>query len=278
MPGRARAPVTGPSTRASLVAATGGGSLQFHFNPEKVTVSKKASTEGARGLITNSFEDAVKAVGNLSIKLSDVHFTGTTTKTLCDLLIRWTTPAPVAGRGAGGAARAPRGATGATGGGLRGAVGGTTTSTSTTRTPSAARVGAPAGVIYKLPLLMFNWGGGGGSRGLSYRVVLEKVDISYRRFDPTGAPVWATVGMDLKEYAEDLPPTNPSSGGEGGRTKHLVTAGDNIVRIANDGYGTPHAWRVIAEVNRIDDPLRIKPGRILDLPGLTELPEAEEQS
>ena len=220
------ASATAQVTRATLTG-TPGGSLTFQFNPMKVAMSKKASTEGKRGMVTNSFEDAVKAVGNMSITLSDVNFVGPTVKTACTTLLTWATPTA----GAGG-----------------------------------VRAFAGAGTVFKLPILTFTWGS-----GMSYRVVLEKVDITYERFSPQGVPLWAKATLSLKEYAEELPGTNPTSGGPAGRIKHTVTMGDSVVRIATASYGTPAVWRTIAEANRLDDPLRITPGMMLDLPGAEEV-------
>lgn len=266
---------SGP-VRASLVPTTLGFPVFFQFNPMKVTVAKSALTEGARGVITNQFEDAIKAVGNLSIKLTDVNFVGYTTKSTCDQLISWATAAPVMGTGAAAntAASAVRGATSGISGAMSRLSGGMPSM-------SVTRMGGPlgynaAGTVYKLPILLFNWGGGGGPIGLSYRVVMEKVSIVYERFNAFGVPVWAKVAIDLKEYPEDLPPTNPTSGGEPGRTKHVVTAGENLIRIATRSYGSPQAWRAVAEANRIDDPLRVRPGALLDLPGPSEFEPAEE--
>jgi nucleoid-associated protein YgaU len=49
-------------------------------------------------------------------------------------------------------------------------------------------------------------------------------------------------------------------------TVHNVIAGDNLSRIAADYLGDPQAWREIAELNNIDNPLRLDPGTTLILP------------
>jgi nucleoid-associated protein YgaU len=125
---------------------------------------------------------------------------------------------------------------------------------------------------YKLPVLLFSWGVG-GVLGISYKVTLEEVSITYERFNSAGIPIFATASLTMKEYSEPLPYTNPSSGGLPGRTRYVVTAGENVVRIANQAYGTPTAWRAVAEANDLDDPLRVRPGTVLYLPGPGELSE-----
>jgi nucleoid-associated protein YgaU len=104
--------------------------------------------------------------------------------------------------------------------------------------------------------------------------MLTSVTVNYERFDPYGIPIYATADLTMKDYTEPLPYTNPTSGGLPGRTKHVVTAGENVVRIAQQNYGSPNAWRALAEANDLDDPLRVKPGKLLYLPGPGELEEA----
>jgi phage tail-like protein len=102
---------------------------------------------------------------------------------------------------------------------------------------------------------------------INLQVVLTKVDVDYTRFTPEGVPIRASVGISFKEPPKRLPPTNPSSGGPGGGLVHTVTEGDRLPGVAASAYGTPSAWREIAEANGIDDPLRVRPGALLYLPG-----------
>jgi nucleoid-associated protein YgaU len=70
-----------------------------------------------------------------------------------------------------------------------------------------------------------------------------------------------------------MPLTNPTSGGRPGRARHLVTSDENLATIAQQAFGTPSAWRAIAEVNGIDDPSAIRPGDVVYLPAEDELAE-----
>jgi nucleoid-associated protein YgaU len=45
-----------------------------------------------------------------------------------------------------------------------------------------------------------------------------------------------------------------------------VRAGDSLASIAQAHLGDPTRWRAIAEVNGIDDPLRLMPGTTLTVP------------
>jgi nucleoid-associated protein YgaU len=52
---------------------------------------------------------------------------------------------------------------------------------------------------------------------------------------------------------------------------HVAREGDSLAGLAFKEYGDPGLWRVIAEVNRIDDPMRMHAGARLLLPSPKEL-------
>ena len=45
-------------------------------------------------------------------------------------------------------------------------------------------------------------------------------------------------------------------------------SGDTLAGIAAGLYGRPAEWRRLADHNRIDDPRRLAPGRVLEVPPL----------
>ena len=47
--------------------------------------------------------------------------------------------------------------------------------------------------------------------------------------------------------------------------------GDSLAVIAYREYGNPALWRPLADVNGIDDPMRVRPGRTIFLPTADEL-------
>jgi len=51
----------------------------------------------------------------------------------------------------------------------------------------------------------------------------------------------------------------------------VVKPGETLWSIAQSRYGNPGAWRRIAEVNRIDNPSRVRPGTTVYLPSADEL-------
>ncbi|WP_459719797.1 LysM peptidoglycan-binding domain-containing protein [Actinophytocola sp. KF-1] len=248
------------NAKAQLSSQTGGMPVVFTINPKSVTIQKTNSTEGNRAVISSSFQDALKATSNVKLELKEAHVTGMgITQLAANQLIDWATPVQIT------AAQAlDLGSVSAAAAKLTSMGGGGTNSTSSTKdTRGAALLARP--VYYRLPVLLFSWGIH-GPRGSNLPVTLEKVTVEYQRFDPLGIPVWAKFSLTLVEYTAPKPRTNPTSGGVPGRATHTLSQGENVVQIANRAYGSPNAWRAVAEANGIDDPLRVRPGRTLSLP------------
>lgn len=119
---------------------------------------------------------------------------------------------------------------------------------------------APDGQV-SAPWLRFQWG---STR--YFRCYLESVNVSVTLFSSEGLPLRATADLSLKELAEPLPLTNPTSGGAGGERRHRVEAGDSLHAIATAQYGNPRYWRGLAAFNDVDDPLRLRTGTSLAVP------------
>ncbi|QMU78008.1 hypothetical protein GXW83_22235 [Streptacidiphilus sp. PB12-B1b] len=116
----------------------------------------------------------------------------------------------------------------------------------------------------ELPQLKFVWG------SQIYLVHLNQVTVAYTRFSRSGAPVRATVDLTLHSIPKVPGPTNPSSGGLSGRRTHLLTGAESLPELATRCYGGPGRWREIAAANGFDDPLRVRPGTRVYLPGAQE--------
>lgn len=118
----------------------------------------------------------------------------------------------------------------------------------------------------ELPLLTFTW-------GLSkWDVKLMSAEITYTRFSTQGVPIRAQVSLKCISTVNPPAHTNPTSGGLPGRRSHTVIAGESLPHIAMANYGQPGAWRAVAAANGIEDPLRVRPGALIYLPGAEELP------
>jgi nucleoid-associated protein YgaU len=103
----------------------------------------------------------------------------------------------------------------------------------------------------------------------SFVAVVKNLSVQYTLFNPDGEPIRADVKLALMQYEVERPKgQNPTTQGEGGLGAHLVRDGDSLASIAHRVYGDPTQWRVIAVANGIDDPLRLRSGRMLSVPRL----------
>lgn len=231
---------------ASIRCLSPIGLVLFDFNPEKLEIKRTAnithqpSTGGSPSGASGSIAQQVKAP---MISISNIVFEGALTKASCDQLLRWMNPAPVGGV----LAAAPGGSE------VAGVMRGTTVSQTNP------------------PTLTFQWGP--PMIGFMYDVIINNCSISYTRFTPTGIPIRALVTLSMEQQPSELAnlPTNPTSGGQPGRRTHVIKSGDTLQSIATAYYGRPAVWRRVAEVNRMTNPARLRPGRIVYLPNADEL-------
>jgi hypothetical protein len=116
------------------------------------------------------------------------------------------------------------------------------------------------------PWILFRWGGLTGF--LSY---ISSVTAKYTMFTAGGTPIRAVCTVNLEELAGEPPKQNPSSGGLVPRRVHVLVEGDTLPVLAYQEYGDPGLWRAVAEVNGIDDPMRLRPGTTLLMPAAEDL-------
>ena len=119
------------------------------------------------------------------------------------------------------------------------------------------------------PLVAFQWG---GNRQLeNFCGFLTSVDVKYLLFRRDGTPVQADVTIKITG-----PPTtatssqNPTSHALDTTQTHTVVEGETIQSVAYAELGKPSYWRAIAELNGIDDPMRIAAGSMLLIPSVAD--------
>ncbi|MBX9421084.1 MULTISPECIES: LysM peptidoglycan-binding domain-containing protein [Streptomyces] len=122
------------------------------------------------------------------------------------------------------------------------------------------------------PWVQFTWGSFSTVQFVAY---VTSVSATYTLFSPSGMPIRATCSLALTEISSATKKQNPTSGALSARRVHRTVAGDSLASLAWREYGDATRWRVIAEANRIDDPMRLRPGTELLLPSTTETPETE---
>ena len=258
------------NAKAMLVPETIGMPVIFDVNPKTIKVKRKAGTQGNHGTINNSLARAAKYTGPIQLSLGEARLVGAlSTRASVEALTEWAQPVeqlrllelpPVAEEFVGTALSGAQ------------ALAGSAPSAVLTRRPGLGGFGMVR--LYEPPVLLFMWGLGGPA-GMGAKVQLTELSATYNRFDWTGMPVMATVTMTLEMYETERPFTNPSSGGVPGRSRHVLADGENVIGVATEKYGLPGAWRAVAQANGIDDPLRVRPGQMLHLPGPGELTEGD---
>jgi hypothetical protein len=115
------------------------------------------------------------------------------------------------------------------------------------------------------PWVVFHWGD-----FHSFKSVVSDLDLTFEYFSSTGTPLRARARVTLTQYQEDMAfgPQNPTSGTPRPHRVHRVQPGETLDRIAALHLGDATNWRSIAEANGIEDPLALRPGRLLAIPGV----------
>jgi hypothetical protein len=114
------------------------------------------------------------------------------------------------------------------------------------------------------PWVRFVW----GSHLRSFKAVVTRLSITYTYFSGDGIPLRANVEMSLEQYEpdENFGAQNPTSGTPRPERSHQVQPGDTLDRVAARYYADATAWRRIASVNGVRDPLALQAGTVLSIP------------
>jgi hypothetical protein len=97
--------------------------------------------------------------------------------------------------------------------------------------------------------------------------IVESVERQFLLFSPEGIPIRARLTLSLKEYQTvDRMVARLRSADH---TKaRIFERQQRLDQIASREYRNPAEWRRIAEANDVDDPRRITPGTVLQVPPL----------
>jgi hypothetical protein len=124
------------------------------------------------------------------------------------------------------------------------------------------------------PTVTFTWG-----PTVTFKAVVDNLSVQYTLFSPEGKPLRAQAKLSLiqaekaqgKSTGKGNPKkNNPTTRAIPGLGSHVVRDGDSLASIAFAHYRDATQWRPIAEANGIDDPLRLRRGRTLTIPRLSE--------
>jgi hypothetical protein len=131
--------------------------------------------------------------------------------------------------------------------------------------------------LHAPPVCRFEWGAklqGRDPPAVGFQGVVTSLKEKFSLFDESGLVLRARVSLTLKSYRpvevqlRELKRQRPD------RTHvRVVREGERLDGIANEVYGDPRLWRVIAEANDIDRPRFLTPGTPLRVPSLDTPPE-----
>src|SRR5258708_6452035 len=114
------------------------------------------------------------------------------------------------------------------------------------------------------PFIKFDWGN--KTQLGNFQGVITDLSVNYTVFAKDGTPLQAKVDLTLECATALKPGTHPTSHAVDMRRLHTVVEGETIQSVAYAELGDPNYWRAIADVNGIDDPLRVRPGASLAIP------------
>ncbi len=118
--------------------------------------------------------------------------------------------------------------------------------------------------LHAPPRIQFLW-----SKRLSFTAIVESVQQKFELFDPDGIPLRATLSVVFRQFetlADQVKRLNLKSSDH---TKlWVVKRGDTLSSIAAEEYDDPCEWRHIADHNSINNPRRLVPGSVLEIPPL----------
>jgi nucleoid-associated protein YgaU len=112
------------------------------------------------------------------------------------------------------------------------------------------------------PYVAFEWG------VFTFVAVITEMTQKFTLFLLDGTPVRAQVNVSFTQFSDskDYKHQNPTSGGGPIERIWRVAASDRLDTIAARVYGDATKWRLIAERNRITNPLTLRTGQQLTIP------------
>ncbi len=127
-------------------------------------------------------------------------------------------------------------------------------------------VGVPQQEQQRPPKVQLVWG-----QFIGFVSFCTSVTQTIEMFDVDGLPMHATAALSLTqaepEAGEAVPPgQNPTTRATQRRRVHHVRLGESLASISYRHLGVPDRWKQIAELNEVDDPLRIEPGELIAVP------------
>jgi hypothetical protein len=117
--------------------------------------------------------------------------------------------------------------------------------------------------LHAPPVCRFEWG------KVAFQGVVTSFREKYQLFAEDGGLLRVRVTMSIKSYVAAEVQLREMQRSSPDRTRvRVVREGETIAQLAEEAYGNPGLWRVIAEANDIDRPRFLSVGRALRLPAI----------
>ena len=133
------------------------------------------------------------------------------------------------------------------------------------------------------PVCRFEWGGssenpasanqpssaGRTTPSTFFTGVVSSLKERFTLFDEQGRILRARLTLTLKSYSAAEVQNRESPLSSPDRTRiRVFREGETLAQLANEAYGDPRLWRIIAKVNDIERPRFITPGTPLRIPSI----------
>ncbi|MEA3354633.1 MAG: hypothetical protein U9Q33_12550 [Campylobacterota bacterium] len=120
---------------------------------------------------------------------------------------------------------------------------------------------------HRPPLLHVIWG-----RIFVMQCVLESIDYDFTRFKRNGMATRGTAKLKFKQVVKfDEPKVNDGELQSPDHTKvRILREGDSLQSLAYHEYEDVAMWKILAEHNKIEDPMNIPAGTMIEIPALED--------
>jgi len=104
----------------------------------------------------------------------------------------------------------------------------------------------------------------------TFKAVLERLQLRFTFFSDQGVPLRAKAELTLKQWEDEeaYPLQNPTSHTPRPHRMHTLLPGETLDKLAARYYRDATRWRLIADANRVVDPLGLSQGTPLVIPEL----------